>query len=60
MTKKEFIEEIATQLTELQYGEYTYVWNYIDGEDKEVFSEEANRYYQDRYDEVEKMYDNIK
>ena len=54
----EFISEIAIQLTESEYGEYTYVWNHVDGEDKEVFSEEANRYYHSRYDEVETLLEN--
>lgn len=59
MTKKEFIDELATQLTESYYGEETYVYNYIDGEEQLVFSEQANRMFNDKYYEIETMYDSI-
>jgi len=49
----EFIDEIATQLTELQFGDETY------GELPSgtiIFGDEAQDFYNERYDEVESLY----
>lgn len=53
----EFVDEIATQLTELNFHEDTF--------DKDVernelrFTEEAQDFYMERYDEVERMANSI-
>lgn len=60
ITKKEFFEEVATQLTELYFGEQTYILNTIDGKEIFVFTSVANRYYLDKLEEIEFMYNNIK
>jgi len=49
----EFIDEIATQLTELNFHEDTFD---MDVERDELgFTEEAKDFYNERYDEVERM-----
>ena len=60
ITKKQFLEEVATQLTELHFGEETYILNNVDGKEKFVFSSIANRYYLDKLEALEFMYNNIK
>lgn len=54
----EFISEIATQLTELNFHEDTFetinVWN----KDCVVFTEEAQDFFNERYDEVETLLEN--
>tara|TARA_R110000744_G_C19350266_1_gene560344 strand:- start:2320 stop:2553 length:234 start_codon:yes stop_codon:yes gene_type:complete len=51
----EFICEMATQLTEMNYGADTFV--YSDAEP--VFSEEAQDFFNETYDEYEVMANNI-
>ena len=54
----EFIDEIATQLTELNFHENTFE---VIGE-KGInlkFTEEAQDFYNERYDEVESLYINL-
>jgi hypothetical protein len=51
----EFISEIATQLTEMNYGDDTFVYS----EDEPRFSEEAQDFYNETYDEYEMMANNI-
>jgi len=55
----EFIDEIATQLTENTFGEDTFE-NYRD-ESKDVvyFKKEAQDFYNKRYDEIESLYINL-
>ena len=53
----EFIDEIATQLTENTFGEDTFE-NYR-GEGVMHFKEEAQDFYNERYDEVENLYINL-
>jgi hypothetical protein len=54
----EFIDELATQMTEMAYGEDTWV-NYRD-EDKEMrFTDEAQDFYNLRYDEFETLTNNL-
>jgi len=55
-TKKEFFKEVATQLTELYCKEYTYIDGIVDGKETLVFSSIANRYYLDKLEELEFMY----
>ena len=53
----EFIDEIATQLTELNFHEDTFD---MDVERNELgFTEEAQDFYNERYDEVESLYINL-
>ena len=57
----EFISEIATQLTELNYHEDTFETIQDGLSDKTwiVFKEEAQNFFDERYDEVETMANNI-
>ena len=54
----EFISEIAIQLTENTYGEDTFetinVWN----KDCVVLKEDAQNFYNERYDEIETLLKN--
>ena len=53
----EFIDEIATQLTELNFHEDTFD---MDVERNELgFTEEAQDFYNERYDEIENLYINL-
>ena len=55
--KMEFIDEIATQMTELHFNEETFD---MDVERNELgFTEEAQDFYNERYDEVESLYINL-
>ena len=47
----EFITEMATQLTEMNYGADTFVYS----EDEPRFSEEAQDFFNETYDEFENM-----
>jgi len=49
----EFIDELATQITEMNFGADT--WN----ADRMVFTDEAQEYYNEMYDEYEMMANNI-
>lgn len=60
ITKKQFLQEVATQLTELYFGEQTYILETVDGKEIFVFSSTANMYYLDKLEELEFMYNNIK
>lgn len=51
----EFVDTIATDYTTLNYGADTWV----ETEDSLEFSEEAQEYYTEVYDEVESMLNNI-
>tara|TARA_R100001460_G_scaffold79745_2_gene120694 strand:+ start:94 stop:315 length:222 start_codon:yes stop_codon:yes gene_type:complete len=50
----EFIDEIATQLTELNFHEDTFE-NYR-GEGEIHFKKHAQNFYNERYDEIENLY----
>ena len=53
----EFIDEISSQLTELNFHEDTFN---MDVERNELgFTEEAQDFYNERYDEVESLYINL-
>lgn len=53
----EFISEIATQLTELNFHEETF---WFDAEQNQTtFTEEAQDYYNEMYDEYETLLENI-
>ena len=57
----EFIDEIATQLTELNFHEDTFMAiQSDDGVDEEYrFTNEAQDFYNERYDEVESLFINL-
>ena len=52
----EFIDEIATQITEMNFGADTYYWY---GENEHKLTDEAQEYYNEMYDEYETMANNI-
>ena len=55
--EKEFLQEIATQLTELNYHEETFK---MDVErDKLGFTPESLEFYKERYKEVEGLYNTL-
>lgn len=51
----EFISEMATQLTEMKYGADTFIYSDTDP----LFSEEAQDFYNETYDEFEGMANRI-
>ena len=53
----EFIDEIATQLTELNFHENTF--RVTDVFKNLRFTEEAQDFYNERYDEIENLYINL-
>tara|TARA_R100000664_G_scaffold27775_1_gene38694 strand:+ start:1988 stop:2233 length:246 start_codon:yes stop_codon:yes gene_type:complete len=58
----EFIDEIATQITEERFGDNTYVdWANLEKtkENAIKFTEKAQDFYNERYDEVESLYINL-
>ena len=55
----EFIDEIATQLTELNFHEDTFVPTPVGLLQLPKFTEEAQDFYNERYDEVESLYINL-
>ena len=56
----EFIDEMATQITEMNFGADTYTEEKIfEGRDETVMTEEAQEYYNEMYDEYEMMVNNI-
>jgi uncharacterized protein (DUF2461 family) len=53
----EFVDEMATQLTELNFHEDTF---WFDAEQNQTtFTEEAQDFYNERYDEIETMVNNM-
>tara|TARA_R100000654_G_scaffold22651_5_gene44904 strand:+ start:130 stop:369 length:240 start_codon:yes stop_codon:yes gene_type:complete len=55
----EFIDEIATQLTELNFHENTFVPTPVGLLQLPKFTEEAQDFYNERYDEVESLFINL-
>jgi hypothetical protein len=53
----EFVDEIATQLTELNFHEETFEMD--NKRDELGFTPESLEFYNDRYDEVERMVNKI-
>ena len=51
----EFIDEIAIQITEQSFKEYTYQADSLDSR----FTKEAQEFYNTRYDEIETLYINL-
>ena len=52
----EFIDEITTQITEERFKEDCYYWY---GENEHKMIEEAQDFYNERYDEVESLFINL-
>ena len=56
----EFIDEMATQITEMNFGQETYGGSSSVGQKVVMmFTEEAQDYYNEMYDEYETMANNI-
>jgi len=55
----EFISEIATQLTELNFHEDTFVPTPVGLLQEVKFTEEAQDFFNERYDEVETLFTNL-
>ena len=53
----EFVDELATQITEERYGDEAYASRHTSIGYK--FNEEAQDYYNERYDEIETMVNKI-
>ena len=53
----EFIDELATQITEMNFGADT--WKEEDGHRVMVFTDEAQEYYNEMYSAYEMMTNNI-
>jgi hypothetical protein len=51
----ELVSELATQLTESRFGEQTY----ISSQEVMQFTEEAQDYFNETYDEYEGLFNNI-
>jgi hypothetical protein len=56
----EFIDEIATQITEERFGEETFGYSSEIGQENTLmFTEKAYDFYNERYDEIETLYINL-
>ena len=56
----EFIDEIATQLTEERFGEYYNNTGFDNVKDRTyTLTDEAQDFYNERYDEIETLYINL-
>ncbi len=53
----EFIDELATQITEMNFGADT--WEEEEEHKVMVFTDEAQDYYNEMYDEYENLYINL-
>ena len=53
----EFLTEITSQIVEEKFRELAYVFNDID--DSTKYSEEAQDFFNERYDEIEGLYINL-
>ena len=58
--KMEFLDEVATQMTELYFQEDTFAPSSEVGQENVLmFTEEAQDFYNEKYDELEALYDSI-
>jgi len=56
----EFIDEICTQMLELEFGEYYNNTGFENVKDKTyTLTDEAQDFYNNRYDEIETLYENL-
>lgn len=60
-TFMEYISELATQITEMNYGAETYTEGSYEGNQEGVmiFNEDAQDYYNEMYDEYETITNNL-
>jgi hypothetical protein len=60
-TFMEYISELATQITEMNYGAETYTEGSYEGKQEGVmiFNEDAQDYYNEMYDEYETITNNL-
>ncbi len=56
---KEFLKEVATQLTELNFHENTFVPTPVDLLQLPKFTEDAQNFYNERYEEIKNLYINL-
>tara|TARA_R110001606_G_scaffold375499_1_gene533824 strand:+ start:1066 stop:1275 length:210 start_codon:yes stop_codon:yes gene_type:complete len=57
LKEKEFLQEIATQLTELNFHEETFEMNIE--RDELGFTSESLEFYKERYKEIESLYNTL-
>ena len=56
----EYIDKLASQITEMNYGAYTYVESNEVGQVGELrFTEEAQDYYNEKYDEYDILIEDL-
>ena len=57
----EFIDEITTQITEKEFKEETYkeLKSDLDNDIRFMFTDKAQDFYNERYDEIETLYINL-
>ena len=57
----EYIDELATQITEMNYGEKTYreLKSDLDNDIRMIFTDEAQDFYNEMYDEYEGLTNNL-
>jgi hypothetical protein len=56
----EFLDEITTQMTELVFNEpYREIKSDLDNHIRFIFTDEAQDFYNERYDEVETLFTNL-
>jgi len=53
----ECIDELATQITEMNFGADTYIHQ---GKDNFIFRDDAQDFYNEKYDEYEELINNLK
>jgi len=56
----ELVDELATQITQMNYGQETYApSNEVGKQNEMVMQEEAHEYYVEMYDEYENLLNNL-
>jgi len=57
----EYIDELATQITEMNYGAETYreIKSDLDNDIRMIFTDEAQDFYNEVYDEYEALTNNL-
>ena len=60
-TFMEYIDELTTQITEMNYGAETYreIKSDLDNDIRMIFTDEAQDYYNEMYDEFETLTNNL-
>jgi len=56
----ELIDELATEMTQLYYGDDTYATSSEVGQEEVLmFQEDAHDYYNEKYDDIEILFNNL-